>query len=516
MEQFARMERRQFLAGTAAVAVIAAMPWQARAEAPKRGGHFKYATADFATTDSLDPALSETRYQLNLNWQIRNNLAEVNADNQLVPELAESWEGSSGAKTWTIKLRKGVQFHNGKDFKAPDVVYSLNLHRAKNTHSPIAPLFTPITDIKPNGDYEVVITLSEGNVGFPDLLAHYSVLMVPDGETAWAKGVGTGPYVLETFEPGVRSLAKRNPNYWKQGRAHFNSVELIGIKDATSRSNALVSGEIHAYNFVDLKTVELVKQQPGVEILRVPSKAHYTFPMLMDAAPFTNKDVREAMKLAINREEMLTRILNGYGKVGNDQPLNEGYKFYNPNIPQRSYDPDKAKFHLKQAGQSGLSVQLFVSETPFAGATDAAVLYKEHAAPAGINIEVVKTPEDGYWSDIWFKKPFCAARWSGRINADVMLSTVYSSDGIKTGWNETHMSDPRVDKLLVEARTEADEAKRAELYGEIQRIIHDDGGQIAFCFADFVDAASDKLGHDKLAADWDLDGGRAAERWWFK
>jgi peptide/nickel transport system substrate-binding protein len=258
-----------------------------------------------------------------------------------------------------------------------------------------------------------------------------------------------------------------------------------------------------------------LKKQPGLQILQVAGKAHYSFPMLMDVAPFDNNDVRMAMKLAIDREEQLKRILNGYGSIGNDQPLTAAYQFFDPNIPQHSYDPDKAKFHLKKAGHSDLAVQLYVSEVPYAGATDASVLYKEQAAKAGINIEVIKAPEDGYWSDVWAKKPFCAARWSGRVNADVMIGGVYSTDAIKAGWNETHMSDPRVDKLLVAGRTEFDVAKRAQIYADLQTIIHDDGGAVIPVLADFVDAASDKIAFDKLSSDWDLDGSRASERWWF-
>ena len=509
------MNRRQFLAGTAALGVAAALPAAGRAATPKQGGTFKAAIGDFSSTESLDPQMAETRYQLNLNWQIRNNLAEVGPGGVVHPELAESWEGSPDAKRWVFKIRKGVEFHNGKKLTAEDVVYSINLHRREGTHSFGKPFVAPIEEMKATGELEMTVQLKEGNVGFPEMLTLPVFLIVPNGETDFQKGMGTGGYILESFEPGVRSVAKRNPNYWKADRAHFDSVELLAIKDTTARQNALVAGKIHAFNFVDLKTADLLKKQPGLQILQVAGKAHYSFPMLMDVAPFDNNDVRMAMKLAIDREEQLKRILNGYGSIGNDQPLTPAYQFFDPNIPQHNYDPDKAKFLLKKAGHSDLSVQLYTSEVPYAGATDASVLYKEQAAKAGINIEVIKAPEDGYWSDVWAKKPFCAARWSGRVNADVMIGGVYSTDAIKAGWNETHMSDPRVDKLLVAARTEFDVAKRAQIYADLQTIIHDDGGAVIPVLADFVDAASDKIAFDKLSSDWDLDGSRASERWWF-
>jgi peptide/nickel transport system substrate-binding protein len=341
-------------------------------------------------------------------------------------------------------------------------------------------------------------------------------MIVPEGTTNFEEGVGTGGYILEEWKPGIRSVVKRNPNYWKQGRAHFDSVEMLAMKDATARTNALISGQVDAFNFVDPKTVGLLEKSNKVKVIRTPSKAHYVFPMLVDTDPFTDADVRNAMKYAVDREDMVKRILNGLGTVGNDQPIGPGYQFYDASIEQRVYDPDRAKSLLKKAGKSDLSVQLFVSETPFAGATDAAVVFKEHAAKAGINVEVVKTPEDGYWDDVWAKKPLCASRWSGRANEDAMLSLAYTDEGMKIGWNETRFNNERVNKLVVEARGEFDEKKRGEMYAECQRIIRDDGGSIVFAFADFVDATSSKVRHEeKLSSEWDLDGGKAAERWWF-
>lgn len=508
--------RREFLIGSAAAAgALGLMPRRLRAAEPQKGGTIKVGVGDFASTDSLDPAMYETYFQLFLFRQLRNNLIEFGPGGVLVPELAESWEGSSDARTWVFKLREGVTFHDGREFTAEDAVYSINRHRVEGTTSSAAPILKPVTDVKATGKHELTIVLNDGNVGFPDIMTLETLGIVPNGETDFAKGIGTGGYMLESFEPGVKSVTKRNPNYWKPDRAHFDAVEMIAIKDAAARTAALVSGSIDACNFVDLKTANLLKRNTQIELLSVAGKAHYTFPMLMDADPFTNLDIRTAMKYAINREEMVKVIAGGFASVGNDQPITPAYQFYNPDLKPKAYDPDKAKFHLKKAGHDTLSVELYVSETPFAGATDAAVLYREQAAKAGIDIKVVKTPEDGYWNDIWFKKPFCAARWSGRANEDAMISLAYSTDGIAAGWNETHMSDPKLDQMLVAARTEFDEAKRRQLYYDMQVLISETGGCIAPVVANFVDAASTKVGHGELGADFSMDGGRFAERWWF-
>ncbi|HEX4765176.1 MAG TPA: ABC transporter substrate-binding protein [Lichenihabitans sp.] len=514
MQDTFEISRRGLLAGALGASGLLLPAGMAHADEPKQGGHFRIGVADFASSDVLDPTITNTQFQVNLEWQLRNNLAEVQAGGKVIPELAESWDASKDAKTWTFKLRKGVTFHNGKSLTPEDVVYSYRLHMKEGTKTPAKPIVAQVADIKADGD-AVVFTLKDGNVSFPALTTYAALYIVPDGTTDFAKGVGTGGYTLENFQPGISSLVKRNPNYFKAGRAHFDSVEMIAMKDATARANALLTGKIDTYNAVDPKTVKLLDRNKQIKINSVTSKAHFCFAMLMNQAPFTDNDVRLAMKYAIDREDMVKRILNGYGSLGNDEPLSPAYPEYAA-LPQRAYDPDKAKFHLKKANQEGLKTQLYVSETPFAGATDAAVLYKEHAAKAGIEIEVVKTPEDGYWDNIWLKKPLCATRWSGRVNADVMLSLAYTEEGIKAGWNETNMNDPRVNKLVADARSEFDEAKRNDMYAEAQKIIHETGGANIFAFAALMDATISTVQNDgKLSGDWTLDGGRASERWWF-
>jgi peptide/nickel transport system substrate-binding protein len=440
---------------------------------------------------------------------------EVGTDGKLIPELAASWDSSSDAKIWVFKIRSGVMFHNGKTLTADDVVYSILLHLGKESKSGVKPLLADIETIKASAPLEVTIALKRGNVTLPAVLSLTNTAIVPDGETDFSKGVGTGGYVLEKFDPSIRLIAKRNANYWKANRAHFDSIEMICIKDASSRSSALLSGQLDAYNFVDLKTANLLKKNPAVNLLSVASRSHYAFPMRVDSDPYKDPDIREAMKYAIDREELVSKILNGYGTVGNDQPISASYPNFNPNIEQRKYDPDRARFFLKRAGQDKLSVQLFTSETPFAGATDSSVLYKSQAEKAGIDIEVVKTPEDSYWNDIWTKKPLCASRWSGRVTEDLMIGGAYSTSAISAKWNETHMSDPKLDQLIETARQELNEVKRRQMYFDMQQLIHDTGGAVVFAFANTVDATTKKIGHDQLGSDWDLDGSRAAERWWF-
>ena len=171
------------------------------------------------------------------------------------------------------------------------------------------------------------------------------------------------------------------------------------------------------------------------------------------------------------------------------------------------------KSTLKKAGMDSLSVDLHVSDAAYSGAVDAAVLYAEHAKPAGISINVVREPNDGYWSNVWNSKPFCACYWGGRPTADWMFSTAYAS-GVP--WNDTVFEHERFNELLVTARAELDQEKRLGMYFEMQQIMNREGGTIVPMFASYVFATSEKLGFvEPLASNWDMDGERSIERWWF-
>ena len=226
----------------------------------------------------------------------------------------------------------------------------------------------------------------------------------------------------------------------------------------------------------------------------------------------TPTEQRLALKFGIDRDALVKTILRGHGVVGNDHPIGRSNRFHADDLPQRQYDPDQAKFHLKKAGLDSLKVDLSAADAAFPGAVDAAVLYKEHAAKAGIDINVVREPNDGYWSNVWLKKPWSAVYWGGRPTEDWMFSTAYA-EGVP--WNDTHFSHARFNELLVAARSELDDAKRREMYFEMQKIVSDEGGVIIPMFANYVMGLSKKVQHDKLGANWSMDGFKCIERWWF-
>jgi peptide/nickel transport system substrate-binding protein len=514
-----KVNRREFiqfaLATGLSVAAAESMFVDLAGATPKQGGSARFGLVHGSTTDTLDPAgYPDTATQIPFWGAMANSLTEVDSKGDITPDLVESMEPTDGAKTWVFKLLKGVTFHDGKSLTADDVVASYRYHMGPNSKSAAKSLLEAVTDVKADGPNTVVFTLSGGNADFPYVCSDYHLPIMEakaDGSADWRNTARTGAFIYDSWQPGVRATLKRNPNYHKPGKPHFDEVTFLSLSDVTARTNALVTGEVDWIGRCDLKTLSLLKRNPKIAITEVTGLGHYVFSMWVDHPPFDNVDVRTALKYAMNREEINNKIFLKHAKPGNDNPIAPAVKFAIDPKPKFVYDPDKAKFHLKKAGLSSLKVELSVADAAFNGAVDAAVLYQQHAKAAGITIDVVREPNDGYWDNVWLKKPWCSSYWNGRPTCDWMFTTVYAKGA---AWNETHWANPRFNELLVAGRGEIDDKKRAGMYAEMQQLVHDDGGTITIVFDNYVEGLSKKLAHGPLAANWEADGMKMAERWW--
>jgi len=490
-----RISRRHFLGRAAALGVAAPfatslMNQSVLAAGPKKGGTLVIGMAGGGTTDSLDPALWTADMAIIFGKTWGETLVSTNPDGSIAPVLAESIEGSKDARTWTFKLRKGVEFHNGKTLEADDVVKTLQRHSDDTAKSGALGIMKGVESIKADGKDVVVVTMKEGNADTPYMIGDYHLVIQPGGGIDKPDaGIGTGPYQVEVAEHGVRYLSTKFANHWNPEVGHADSIEVLSIADTTARMSALQSGRIHLMNRADPKTVNLLKRIPTVTVENTAGRGHYVFIMHCNTAPFDNNDLRLALKYAIDREEMVEKILHGYGSAGNDMPINQAYSLFAEDIPQRTYDPEKAAFHYKKSGHSG-KVVLRTSDAAFPGAIDASVLFQQQAAKAGIDLEIKREPADGYWSNVWNAQPFCASYWGGRPTQDQMYSTAYKSDA---DWNDTRFFDPEFDKLLIAARTELDQTKRKDLYRQMGLKVRDEGGLILPMFNDFIDVRANNV-----------------------
>lgn len=510
------LSRRSLIRGATALGaaglILPAGIRRAAAEA-KKGGVFRLGIGHGSSTDGYDPGLWDQLFVQTFAAARHNYLIEIGADGSLVPEIAESWESSDGV-TWVFKIREGVTFHSGKTLTVDDVVASLNHHRGEGSTSAVKPYFDSVTEIRADG-HNVVVMLNAPNADFPYLMSdyHLPVMASADGKIDVTSTDGCGGYIVESFEPGVQATLNRNPNYWKPDRAHFDQIVVLAILDAAARLNALMTGEVDVIDQVDPNSIGMLESRGMARILSISGNAHYVFPMDARAAPFSDINVRLALKYAFDRQEMVDKILAGHGSVSNDNPIGPANRYFFAEMEPKTYDPDKAKFHLKQAGMDKLEVTLSAADAAFSGAVDAAVLMSEKAAAAGIAITVDRVPNDGYWDNIWMKKPFCASYWGGRPVEDQMFTTAYSAGA---AWNESYWDHPRFNELLVAARSEIDDAKRREMYYEMQQIVSFEGATIIPMYNNYVMAVANAVATpEKISNNWNLDGFRCVERWWF-
>ncbi len=514
-----KLSRRDFVqfllaAGFTTAAANTMFATAARAE-PKKGGTFKMASGHGATTDTLDPATWTNGFQFNMAQGLFGApLVQIDQKTGIVPHLVESIEPADGAAKWVFKLRKGVTFHNGKTVTATDVVETYNYHRGENSKSAVKSALGIIKNIVADGPETVIFELSSGSADFPYVTSDYHLPIYPakeGGGIDWEKGISAGPYIIENYEPGVKVVGKRNPDYFKSDAAWFDSVEMLSVIDTAARTNALLSGEVHYINRVDLKTIDMLKMNPDTEIINLTGFGHYVAPMNVTQPPFDKVEVRQALKWAIDRKALVETVLQGYGTPGNDNPIAPSIKYATNPEPVYTYDPERAKSLLKKVGMESLKVDLSAANTAFSGAIDAALLMQAQAQAAGIDINVIREPDDGYWDNVWMKKPWCMSYWGGRPTCDWMFTTAYEGGA---AWNDTFWNNARFNELLSQARSETDDAKRQAMYAEMQQILHDDGGIVVLMFNNYVSANSKAVAHGDLNSNFDDDGGYIFERWW--
>ena len=490
------LDRREFLsglvalgigAGAAGAIVTGALP--VKAAEPKKGGKVRFAWDQHGPADTLDPILFTSSIDYARGRLIYNNLTRLQENLTVKPELAESFSANDDVTEWTFKLRKGVEWHDGSPFTADDVIYSMMRHIGEESTSKAKVLVADIKEWVKDDAHTVRAVLNSPNAEIPVILGTFHFKILKNGTTDFQNPVGTGPYLLDEFKAGVRSVHTRNENYWNdEGGPYVDEFECFAITDNVARVNALITGDVQMCGNLDPKAIQQVEEADGVEVMSVPSGAYMDIIARQDTAPGNNPDFVKGLKLLQRRDRVLQVVQKGQGSIGNDQPVGPAYGAdWCEALPIGPYDPDQAKHHLQKSGIT--SAKLDVAEVG-PGLTDICLLLQRECAKVGFDLQVNKVPNDGYWGAVWLKTPMHVSSWNMRPSANIMMTLAYKSDA---PWNESAWKNERFDQLLLEARAELDPAKRLEMNCELQKLCAEGCSTLIATHRAYIDAVASNL-----------------------
>ena len=484
------INRREFLAAMGALGVTAATAGSlltsasALASTPTRGGSVVFASNLHGPDDTLDPLLGTSTIDYVRANTSRNGLIQIWTDMSLHGELAEEWSVNANATEYGFKIRQGVEFHDGSALTADDVVWSMNRHIAEGSPSSIGSFFTNVTEWKAVDKHTVKLTLSSPDSDMPYKLTQPQAKIVRTDNPL----VGSGPYLIDEFQAGVKSTHSRNPNYWRDTGQHLDSIEITAITDPNARLNALLAGRVDMITAINPQSIEKLESTDGFSVLSVPAGLYGGICCLKNTAPGDNDDLVEGLRFIQDRERIVRKFLKGQGTVGNDHPINVSYGAdHCHELPQRPYDPDKAKWHLNKSGYT--TAELWVA--PVIGfIEDACLLMQANLKKIGFDLKLKKVPTDGYWGAVWMKEPLNVVAWNMRPTANAMMGIQFGPGG---NWNDTFWNSDRMGELLKDSLAETDPVKRHEMHCEMQKLVSTQSGIIIPAHTNVLDAHNSKV-----------------------
>ncbi|GAB4070923.1 ABC transporter substrate-binding protein [Ancylobacter sonchi] len=436
---------------------------------------------------TLDPALTvgsganQARITL-----VYERLVTLDENFSAKPQLAESWSTNDVGDVWTFKLRPNVTFHDGAPFTAADVLFTFNriLDPALGSRAVTVLGAVDPAKIRAVDDHTVEFTLRQPVVEFPLQLTHRLASIVRQGQTTEqlkTTGIGTGPFKVERFVPGEDpGIFVRHPGYWQPGRPGVDRVEVRTIPEEAARIAALSYGQVDIVLELPLVGLQRLEKDANVKIDTTRSSRWFGLAAFSDTPPFDDVRVRQALKLAANREQLLKAVTGGRGVVANDLPVGPWQKFA-LQTEQRKYDIAAAKKLLADAGHpNGIDVELHTFNGT--GLSELAAAYKAQAEPAGIRINIVTSPSADFWTNVWLKKPFVTTSWDA-TTVDDALTLSFLSD---SKWNESHWYSKAYDQLIAQARLTVNEEKRAEILARAQALLRDESGTVIPFFVDTI------------------------------
>ena len=419
-------------------------------------------------------------------YQLYDRLVVRDSNFKLVNELAESFTANKTGNVWTVKLKKGVKFHNGKELVAEDLIYTIQRILDPATKALKASLLANVDlpNLKKVGTYTVEIALKSADVVFNEPWSNYAMGIVPVGYDP-KNPVGTGPFKYVSFTPGVKSVYNKHTEYWRTGQPYVDSVEILTLENETARVNALLSGQVDAITDLPTAQVSAVKGNKKFKVLNAKTGGMVPIVMNTVKTPFTDPLVRQAFRLMIDRNTVVKQAYAGNAILGNDvlATFDPGS---NKNLKQRAYDPEKAKALLKKAKVKVSSIELKTTND-VEGMASIPQIFKSGAKKAGVDVSITNSASmwDGWPGGQAFHMDYYLARGYLDHARVVYMGGSYAKE---TGW-----SNPAYEKLIKQAVKTTSTSVRNEIIADAQQIEYDDGAYIITSFYNKIDGYSAKI-----------------------
>ncbi|MDJ0499063.1 MAG: ABC transporter substrate-binding protein [Acidimicrobiia bacterium] len=445
--------------------------------------------------DQLDPHMTSAYASFQVLENVYDTLVQPAADLSMEPALAESWDISDDNLTWTFTLRDGVKWHNGRDLVAQDVVYSFERIIAEGLNGW---RFGAVETITAPDDSTVVITLTQPSPNLLVSIAGFKGMaivpeeIVTDG-TIGTSPVGTGPFRFVSQSPDEGIILEKNPDYWRasEGLPKLDGIQFIQIPDASTKLTALRTGEVHWIDAVPPQDIESLSGEAGITVGRVPGGDYHYFALNQNRQPFDDVRVRQAIAMAINRDEIAVAAQFGAATSNQTAIPASNAAWYFDYAPFAAADIAGAQALLDEAGVSNLEIEFLVTSDFPETVVQAEVIAAELAA-LGITV-TINDVDFSTWLDLEASGEFDAfmLSWIGNIDPDDFYYAQHHSTG---GFNFQGYANAEVDRLLDEARVETDQAARKALYDQAAQLIVDEASYIYLYNPDNINAWRDEVG----------------------
>ncbi len=486
----------------AAPASPAAPSGEGEGAAPAEGGTLTMSLGpDFVTFDPYFDLSSRYFKPIFFEPPIR-----ISDSGEFEPWLADSWEMSDDKMKVTLHLHEGVLFHNGREMTADDVVWSVEHAMDAEAGHSLSDRFTTATGATAIDDYTVEINYSEPTASILDGIARLFIYPQEAADTIETVPVGTGPFVFQEWVPGDHMTAVANENYWREGEPKIDEIVIKPLEDAQSQLINLETGSIDALMGVPLIEKKGLEEQEGMVVGQVPPGfSFWAFIMNVQAPPFDNVKVRQAMNYALDRQKLVDTVFYGESDTIVVPYAPTSWAYPEDLKDYYTYDPEKAKELLAEAGYpDGFSAQMLIRGTSDEHLQQAQV-YQQDLAAIGIDMELLPTELPQYWP-LLFDSDFqivSHATGDTTIDPSGLFEAAACCRPYRTffGYTENTTWFPEYEQVILEARREIDQDKRKELYHRAIEILLEQGWTIPTAWRQEVYAHTDKV--DGFRVDYD-------------